>query len=75
GARSADSGEAATIPGYVVLNAMVSFKVSEKVSLQLNAFNLANRLYYDGAYYTSASENHVIPGAGRTAKLSIHMRF
>ena len=75
GARYADSAQMATIPGYVVLNAMVSYKVSEKVSLQLNAFNLANRLYYDNAYYTSASENHVIPGAGRTAKLSIRMRF
>lgn len=75
GARYADSAQTATLPGYVVLNAMASFKVSEKLSLQMNAFNLANRLYYENAYYTSASENHVIPGAGRTVKLGIHIRF
>jgi catecholate siderophore receptor len=75
GARYADSAQTATIPGYVVFNAMASYKISQKASLQLNVINLANRLYYDSAYYTSASENHVIPGAGRTAKLTIRMTF
>jgi catecholate siderophore receptor len=75
GARFGDYAEQATIPGYVVFNAMASYKVSRSVSLQLNVINLANRLYYDNSYYTSASENHVIPGAGRTAKLTIRMTF
>jgi catecholate siderophore receptor len=75
GARFADSGEAATIPGYVVWNAMVSYKLSRTVSLQLNVLNLTNKLYYDNSYYTSAAENHVYPGAGRTAKLTIRATF
>jgi catecholate siderophore receptor len=75
GARFADSGEAATIPGYVVWNAMASYKLSRTVSLQLNVLNLTNKLYYDNSYYTSAAENHVYPGAGRTAKLTIRATF
>ena len=75
GARFADSGETATIPGYVVWNAMASFKLSRTVSLQLNVLNLTNKLYYDNSYYTSAAENHVYPGAGRTAKLTIRATF
>jgi catecholate siderophore receptor len=75
GARFADSGQTATIPGYVVFNAMSSYKLSKAVSLQLNVFNLANKLYYDNAYYTSAAENHIFPGAGRTAKLTIRATF
>jgi catecholate siderophore receptor len=75
GARFADSGETATIPGYVVWNAMASYKLSRTVSLQLNVLNLTNKLYYDNSYYTSAAENHVYPGAGRTAKLTIRATF
>ena len=75
GARFADSGETATIPGYVVWNAMTSYKLSRTVSLQLNLLNLTNKLYYDNSYYTSAAENHVYPGAGRTAKLTIRATF
>ena len=71
GPRYADSGETARIPGYVVWNAMVSYKVSHNMSLQLNGLNLFNRYYYAAPYYTSAAENHVIPGAGRSAMLSL----
>jgi catecholate siderophore receptor len=75
GARYADSAQTAAIPGYVVWNAMASYKVSSAVSLQLNVFNLTNKLYYDSAYYTSAAENHVIPGVARTARLTIRASF
>ncbi|HTV77506.1 MAG TPA: TonB-dependent siderophore receptor [Steroidobacteraceae bacterium] len=73
GPRFADSGETAHIPGYVVWNAMISYKVSHNVSLQLNGLNLFNRYYYTAPYYTSAAENHVIPGAGRSGTLSINV--
>jgi hypothetical protein len=43
--------------------------------VQLNVFNLANKLYYDNSYYTSAAENHVFPDAGRTARLMIRAAF
>jgi catecholate siderophore receptor len=73
GARYADSGETARLPGYVVWNAMVSWKLAHNLTLQLNGLNLFNRYYYAAPYYTSAAENHVIPGAGRSATLSINL--
>jgi catecholate siderophore receptor len=75
GPRFADSGETAHLPGYVVWNAMVSYKVSHNVTLQLNGLNLFNRYYYTAPYYTSAAENHVIPGAGRSGTLSISVNL
>jgi len=69
--RFADYGESANIPGYVVWNAMASYRINKSWYLQLNGFNLANKLYYENAYYTSVSENHIIPGAGRSARLTI----
>jgi catecholate siderophore receptor len=71
--RFADSGGSATIPGYVVWNAMLAYRVTPHVALQLNGFNLLNRNYFVDSYYTSAAENHVIPGAGRSVVLSIRL--
>ncbi len=73
--RFADSAETAYVPGYVVWNAMVSYHASQRLSLQLNGFNLFNKLYYDGLYYTSAAENHAIPGAGRSVALTLHWKL
>jgi outer membrane receptor protein involved in Fe transport len=50
---------------------MASYKLNNNWYLQLNGFNLANKLYYGGSYYTSVSENHAIPGAGRSVRLTI----
>lgn len=66
---------AATVPSYVVWSGMTAYRVSEKLTLQLNIINLFNKFYYDNIYYTSTSENHVIPGAGRTVKLSVRASF
>src|ERR1700722_3122158 len=71
--RYADFGGTTTVPGYMVWNAMVSYKVSKNFALQLNGINLFNKLYFDAPYYTSSSENHVIPGVGRSGMLSIRM--
>jgi len=73
--RFADYAESATIPGYIVWNAMASYRLNRSLFLQLNVLKLTNKLHYDGSYYTSASENHVIPGAGRSARLSIGVNF
>ncbi len=71
--RYADSGEAAYLPGYTVVNAMVTYRATDNLSLQLNGFNLLNKYYYLSPYYTSASENHVLPGPGRSASLTIRL--
>ncbi|HEX4025602.1 MAG TPA: TonB-dependent siderophore receptor [Steroidobacteraceae bacterium] len=75
GHRYADSAEMANVPGYVVWNAMASYVVSRNLTLQLNGLNLFNKLYYDALYYTSASENHAIPGPGRSVLLTARMSF
>lgn len=73
--RFADSAASAYVPGYVVWNAMVSYEASRHLSLQLNANNLFNKLYYDGVYYTNPAENHAIPGAGRSVALTLHWKM
>lgn len=73
GRRFADNGGTASLPAYVVVNAMVSYAVTHDLTVQLNLFNLANKLYYAAPYYTSPSENHVIPGPGRSAALSVRL--
>lgn len=73
--RFADSGETAYVPAYVVWNAMVSYDANAHLSLQLNANNLFNKLYYDGVYYTSVAENHAVPGAGRSVTLTLHWKM
>jgi len=75
GHRFGDFGEQANIPGYVIFNAMASYKLTDNVSLQVNATNLFDKTYYDAAYYTSAAENHIIPGAGRTVIFSTSFNF
>jgi catecholate siderophore receptor len=63
------------VPSYVVWSAMTSYRVNARLSLQLNLINVFNAAYYDNVYYTSASENHAIPGAGRTLKLTARASF
>ena len=75
GRRFADVYDTASVPAYLVWSAMASWRVNDKLTLQVNAINLLNTLYYDSVYYTSAAENHVIPGAGRTVKLTARASF
>ena len=66
GRRYADMAQTASIPSYFVWNGMVSYKINDQYSIQMNANNLMDRVYYDNSYFTSAAENHITPGAGRT---------
>jgi catecholate siderophore receptor len=75
GHRFADSGEAANLPSFIIWNMMASYQLTDQVKLQMNGLNLFDKTYYSGSYYTSASENHVIPGAGRTFKVSTMVSF
>jgi catecholate siderophore receptor len=63
------------VPSYLVWSAMTSYALSDRVKLQVNFINLFNTFYFDNVYYTTASENHVIPGAGRTVKFTIRARY
>jgi catecholate siderophore receptor len=75
GRRYGDMANTASIPSYFVWNGMVSYKVNDNYSLQMNVTNLLDRTYYDASYYTSASENHIIPGPGRTFTFTARASF
>jgi catecholate siderophore receptor len=66
GKRYADLANTASLPAYFVWNGMVAYRLNDHYSVQMNVNNLLDRRYYDGSYYADATENHAIPGAGRT---------
>jgi catecholate siderophore receptor len=57
-------------PGYVVLNANVEYPITPTIELQVNLYNLANKLYYDQLH-----PGHIVPGAGRSAVITANYRF
>ena len=75
GQRFADTYNKAGVPGYVVFNAMLSYRVSAHVDLQLNVNNIADKLYFGGIYYTEPAESHAVPGPGRTLLLTARVHF
>lgn len=64
------SASARTAPSYWTLDAMVSYKFSEKVSLRLNIYNLANERFVG-----SVGGGQFVPGAGRSAALTASIKF
>ncbi|MGE3781903.1 MAG: TonB-dependent receptor [Alphaproteobacteria bacterium] len=58
------------VPSYVTASAMAKMPLSDKVDLQLNLANLANTAFYVGIH-----PSHVIPGAGRSALLTLSYKY
>jgi catecholate siderophore receptor len=58
------------VAGYWVFNAMLSHPLTEHIDLQVNAYNLANRYYYDQLH-----PGHIVLGAGRSALIGIKFKF
>lgn len=63
----------AQIPSYVTMDAMLAYPVTDKLSLVLNGYNLANTYYFTNSYFSSPMENHVVPGTGRTFLLTANL--
>jgi catecholate siderophore receptor len=59
-----------TVPGFWEFDAMASYALTTRIAAQLNVKNLFNRYYYDQLHFF-----HVVPGPGRTALLSVNVRF
>jgi catecholate siderophore receptor len=57
-------------PGYVVFNAMAAYPLTEHVDLQVNAYNLGNKYYYDLLHPA-----HIIPGPGRSLLGGMNFKF
>ncbi|HWE74956.1 MAG TPA: TonB-dependent siderophore receptor [Stellaceae bacterium] len=58
------------VPAYATFSAMAKYYVNEKIDLQLNVTNIFNTFYYDQVH-----PSHVVPGAGRTALLTVDFKY
>jgi catecholate siderophore receptor len=58
------------VPGYWVFNAMVRRPLTDRLELQANVYNLANRFYIDLPH-----PSHLIPGAGASALIGVNFKF
>ena len=61
-----------TIPDYWVVDAMLAYAVNEKVSLQLNAYNLTDEFYVASLNNSGARHS---PGQPRSALPTVNFRF
>ena len=66
----ANVSNTAYVPEFWRFDAMVSYKVDEKSTVQLNVYNLTNQLYY--AQYFGGN---VVPASGRWAALTYRARW
>jgi len=57
-------------PAFTTVDAMLKYRVTSKLAVQANVSNLTDRYYFDQLH-----PFHVIPGAGRTGMLTLHMDF
>lgn len=60
------------IPAYWLFDAMASYRLTEAVSVRLNAYNLFDEFYIAKAH---GGGSHVVPGPGRSAVLTTSFRF
>jgi catecholate siderophore receptor len=61
-----------TVPDYWVVDAMLAYEISEKISLQLNAYNLTDEFYVASLNNSGA---RYAPGAPRSALLTVNFQF
>jgi catecholate siderophore receptor len=57
-------------PGYTVVDGMAKYEFNDHASLQLNVFNLADEAYADQLHPFRS-----VPGAGRSALLTLGVRY
>ena len=70
--RFASNNNAVRVPSYLRWDAMVAYE-QPKYSIQLNIFNLANRLNYDALIPSDRGRS--VPGTNRQALLSVTYKF
>jgi catecholate siderophore receptor len=58
------------VPSYWTFNAMAEHPITEHLTLQANAYNLANRYYYDELH-----PGHIVLGPGRSLLIGVKFKF
>ena len=66
----ASTANVSYVPDFWKFDAMVSYKVTDKSTLQLNIYNITNELYY-----SQYSGGNVVPASGRWAALTYKIRW
>ena len=70
GLRYGNNTNTRFVEGYRVVDAMASYRLTEKLSLRFNVYNLT-----DAYYFERLTGGHVVPGPARSAVLSTSFRF
>jgi len=60
----------ALVPAWWRFDAMAAYKLSPKITLQFNVYNLTDKYYYASAY-----SNWAVPGPGRSAAVTLRAKF
>lgn len=63
--------EGGRLPGHVTWDAAASYKFNDHFSLQFNAINIFNKLYFEKSH----GARHMMPGQGRTFLLTAKTSF
>jgi catecholate siderophore receptor len=58
------------VPSYWTVGLLAGYRINENLRVQLNIDNLNGSKYFDGI-----DDNHVVPGEGRTAYLTMRMKM
>jgi catecholate siderophore receptor len=58
------------VPEYWRFDAMTSYKITGNILVQLNIYNITNEYYFAQVY-----NNWAVPGAGRSAALTVRGRW
>ena len=65
------SNASRVVPDYWTADAMISYQFTEKFSLRLNIYNLADTRYIQ----SSSNVGNFTPGPGRSAALTASIKF
>src|SRR3546814_8643037 len=60
------------LQGFVLFDAMASYRLTENVDVRLNVYNITDEFYIEEAH---GGGGHGVPGAGRSAVLRTYFRF
>ena len=63
-------GNTTRVPSYWRFDLMTSYKITNNIVAQLNIYNLTNEYYFAQVY-----NNWAVPGAGRSAALTLRGRW
>lgn len=58
------------VPGYFTMNLMASRPISDRLSVQVNVYNIADKFYID-----QVSSGRLVPGQGRSVKVGLNFKL